>query len=292
MRKILHRTYIGLLLFVFSAVLVFSLYYGLDYYLTPLVDRFYHPMHKLLKPSGLIGHGYGIIGSILIIIGVALYILRKRVKLFMRMGLLKNWLEFHIFLCSLGPLLILFHTAFKFGGIVSVAFYSMMAVVISGIVGRFIYLQIPRSIQGKVLSIDEIEDIDSEINRKLRKDYGVDEKIIATIHGYTHSLKSSDNIAASLFIILGSFFSNRKFISRIKKSLKKYGIKKSAMKAVINTIRTKLVLQRRIKILMSMQRLFKYWHVAHLPFAVIMFLIFLLHVGVAIAFGYFWIFKQ
>lgn len=291
MKKTLHKTYIIFLIVLFTSVLGLALFLGLDYYLTPMVERFYHPMNKLLKPSGLIGHGYGIVGSVLIIIGVVLYIIRKRVKLFMKMGLLKHWLEFHIFLCSLGPLLILFHTAFKFGGIVSVGFYSMMAVVISGIVGRFIYLQIPRSIQGKVLSIDEIEDIDSEINRKLRKDYGVDEKIIATIHGYTHGQKSSDSITGSLFIILGSFFSNRKFIYRIKKALKKYGIKRKALKAVLRTIKNKLVLQRRIKILMSMQRLFKYWHVAHLPFAVIMFLILLVHVGVAIAFGYFWIFR-
>ena len=62
------------------------------------------------------------------------------------------------------------------------------------------------------------------------------------------------------------------------------------MKDVVSTIRAKLVLQRRIKILLSMQRLFKYWHVAHLPFAIIMFLILIVHVGVAVVFGYNWIF--
>ena len=67
------------------------------------------------------------------------------------------------------------YTAFKFGGIISIGFWSMTAVVISGIVGRFIYLQIPRSIQGKELSIDDLENLDGEINNKLRKEYGVDE---------------------------------------------------------------------------------------------------------------------
>jgi len=290
MNKTFHRIYIGSLILIFLSVLCASLYYGMDYYLTPHVERFYHPMHKLLKPSGLIGHGYGIAGSLLVIIGVVVYIIRKRVKRFMRLGLLKHWLEFHIFLCSLGPLLILFHTAFKFGGIISIGFWSMMAVVISGIVGRFIYLQIPRSIQGKELSIDDLEKLDDEINNKLRKVYGVDEKIIATIHGYSYSQKSSNSISRSVLIILNSFFTNLKFISRIKRSLKHYNISKTAMKDVISAIRTKLVLQRRIKILMSMQRLFKYWHVAHLPFAVIMFLILLVHVSVAVAFGYIWMF--
>jgi len=39
-----------------------------------------------------------------------------------------------------------------------------------------------------------------------------------------------------------------------------------------------------------MQQLFKYWHVAHLPFAIIMLIILIIHVGVTLTFGYKWIF--
>lgn len=290
MKSKAYRIYVGSFILIFTLVLSSAIILGLGYYLTPMVERFYHPMHKLLKPSGLIGHGYGIVGSLFVIVGVAVYEIRKRIKLFMRFGALKHWLELHIFLCTLGPLLILFHTAFKFGGIISIGFWSMTAVVISGIIGRFIYLQIPRSIQGKELTIEDMETLDYEITNKLRKVYGVDEKIIATIHGYSYNQKSSNKISHSLLIILSSFFTNQKFISGIKKSLKHYKISKTAMKDVVSTIKSKLVLQRRIKILLSMQRLFKYWHVAHLPFAIIMFLILLIHVGVAVVFGYNWIF--
>jgi hypothetical protein len=34
----------------------------------------------------------------------------------------------------------------------------------------------------------------------------------------------------------------------------------------------------------------RYWHVAHLPFALIMLVIMLIHVAVALIFGYNWIF--
>jgi hypothetical protein len=37
------------------------------------------------------------------------------------------------------------------------------------------------------------------------------------------------------------------------------------------------------------QRLFRYWHVFHLPLAIVMFLILAVHVTVAILFGYAWI---
>jgi hypothetical protein len=39
-----------------------------------------------------------------------------------------------------------------------------------------------------------------------------------------------------------------------------------------------------------MQNLFKYWHVAHLPFALIMLVIMIIHVAVTVTFGFRWIF--
>jgi hypothetical protein len=39
-----------------------------------------------------------------------------------------------------------------------------------------------------------------------------------------------------------------------------------------------------------MKQIFHYWHVVHLPFSVIMFVILLIHVAVTVAFGYTWIF--
>jgi hypothetical protein len=55
-------------------------------------------------------------------------------------------------------------------------------------------------------------------------------------------------------------------------------------------VRREISLNRRIDRLQLMQNLFKYWHVAHLPFALIMLVIMMVHVGAAIAFGYTWVF--
>lgn len=130
---------------------------GYQFYQTPLELRFYHPNYKSLNASGTLGHGYGIIGTIIISIGVFGYIYAKKTLRFEKFVRLKYLLEFHIFLCTIGPILILFHTTFKFGGIVSVGFWSMVLVVLSGVVGRYIYVQIPRSLDGKALGIREIE---------------------------------------------------------------------------------------------------------------------------------------
>jgi hypothetical protein len=122
-----------------------------------------------LKPSGVLGHGFGIIGSLMIVIGVVTYMTRKRYRFLSRLGILKHWLEFHIFLCTLGPVLVLFHTAYKFGGLVAISFWSMVAVFLSGIAGRFIYLQIPRTIEGQELSLNDMPGNENRYCRDLKE---------------------------------------------------------------------------------------------------------------------------
>ena len=51
-----------------------------------------------------------------------------------------------------------------------------------------------------------------------------------------------------------------------------------------------MTMNARIGRLQTMQKLFKYWHVAHLPFALIMLVIMVIHVAITLAFGYRWIF--
>src|SRR5512133_1451013 len=156
---IAHRPYIVTLTSIVICVTALLIYLGYSYYSRPLEERFFHSHHTLLKPAGTWGHGIGIAGSLSMITGIVIYMARKRMRSLARFGLLKHWLEFHIFLCTMGPILVLFHTSFKFGGIVAVSFWSMVAVFISGIIGRFIYIQIPRSIEGRELSLNELREM-------------------------------------------------------------------------------------------------------------------------------------
>lgn len=55
-------------------------------------------------------------------------------------------------------------------------------------------------------------------------------------------------------------------------------------------VRNEISLNNRIERLSTMQQLFKYWHVAHLPFALIMLIIMVIHVAITLAFGYRWVF--
>lgn len=224
MNRYLHITIITFYSVVTLVALVVLLYLGRTYYDLPIEERFFHPMYEMLKPSGYLGHGFGITGTVFILVGLFSYMARKHIRLFWGLGLLKHWLEFHIFLCTLGTLLVVFHTTFKFGGIVSVGFWSLVIVWLSGLIGRFIYIRIPRSIEGRMLTIAEVQ-----------------EKI--------------ENLEAD---------------NRDEKLLRK--------------------LKKQVKGLERMKRIFNRWHYAHLPFAIIMLLIMVIHVSVVLYMGYKWLF--
>ncbi|MFN8208895.1 MAG: hypothetical protein U0T82_16030 [Bacteroidales bacterium] len=76
----------------------------------------------------------------------------------------------------------------------------------------------------------------------------------------------------------------------IRHHLRRMGISRLNRKTLMEHVRTDFAMNRKIEMLHSMQELFRYWHVAHLPFAIVMLIIMLIHVAVTIIFGYKWIF--
>lgn len=289
MSKTVHRIYIATLTSIVIFVTVYLGYKGYDYYITPLEERFYHPDHQNFKAAGLYGHGLGIVGTLLILIGVVMYLIRKRSRSMSRWGRLKYWLEFHIFLCTLGPVMVLYHTAFKFGGVVSIAFWSMVAVVLSGVIGRYIYIQIPRSIEGRELSLNEIQDLKSNIHSILTSNYRLDTTSQGAIMA-TLQLQSTSSSGNWLATSVKRHFENRKKIVEIKKTLKRNQLARKDIRQVVGLVKNEITLNKKIERLQTMQALFKYWHVAHLPFAIIMLVIVVVHVIITLALGYKWIF--
>jgi len=291
MNKTLHTIYVGSFFVVGVAVMVLLAINGYDYYSTPLEERFFNSQHTLLKPSGDWGHGFGVIGTLMMILGVSIYMIRKRVKWFFNFGFLKHWLEFHIFLCTVGPMLVLYHTAFKFGGIVSVSFWSMVLVVLSGVVGRFIYVQIPRTIQGQEMGITAMNDLRENLASRVTKAIDFDGKTLDEFKVINSTDRYREfSIIKALLFIPNDYFKIRSILRKIKKDLKIAGLPKTVRKDIIKSAKIEIVLTRRIGLLRTFHKLFRYWHIAHLPFAITMFVIMLVHVGVTLAFGYKWIF--
>ena len=291
MNKTLHKIYVGLFLVVGISVTILLGINGYQYYTTPLEERFFSPDHLALKPSGAWGHGFGIIGTLMMIVGVGVYMIRKRNRKFFNIGYLKHWLEFHIFLCSVGPVLVLYHTAFKFGGIVSISFWSMVLVVLSGIVGRFIYIQIPRTIQGHELSINELNTMKESLALRIRQVLSEDSSTLYKLESIANTDRyKSLRLTAATGLFIRDYFSTKHLIRLFRKKMKFLGLNKSETNELIDAAKSEIDIARRIAFLRTSQKLFHWWHIFHLPFAVSMFVIMVIHVIVTIIFGYKWIF--
>ena len=93
-----------------------------------------------VTPKSGLGYWLGIAGASMMAALFA-YCLRKRVNPGPRAArVIPTWFRAHMLLGLAGPLLILFHCNFQLGAFNSnVALFSMMAVVLSGAIGRYLY---------------------------------------------------------------------------------------------------------------------------------------------------------
>jgi hypothetical protein len=291
MGKNVHKIYVVFLLVIgLMSVIAISVKGG-SYYTTKLEERPFHPLYSSLKPTGLYGQGYGIIGSLMITFGVILYSSRKRVRSLANFGKIKYFLEFHIFLCLLGPILVVYHTTFKFGGLVAVSFWSMAAVVLSGIVGRYLYVQIPKGIQGNELTITELQAENDKLAETLSKQFRLSPDFVKWIDAI--AVPSKQAAEMSLLEVLNFYVINdvtrRSRLKGIFERLEQRGLHVHIVHRLRALANRRITLTRRIAFLQQFKLIFHYWHVVHLPFSIVMFLILFVHVGVAVAFGYTWI---
>jgi len=114
---------------------------------TALYGLAYSQASAFPTASSLVGHGIGIAGFILMLMTATLYSLRK-LRTDARWGSTAGWLKFHMVTGLVGPYMVLLHTAMKFNGLAGLTMLLTVVVVVSGIVGRYLYTRVPRAAQG------------------------------------------------------------------------------------------------------------------------------------------------
>lgn len=271
------------------AVLGWYFVHGFSYYMTPYAQRPHHPQYGQLRPAGSLGLAFGIAGSAMMIL-MLIYSLRKRTKLLGRSLPLQNLLEFHIYLGIIGPLLILLHTSFKVQGLVAVSFWSMVAVALSGFFGRYLYLQIPRNIQGNELSLQEIEQMNNYLAQDLKSSFALDDETFRRVETICdNSVRIGDGTISAILSLLRDDifrpFARRKLARVLSSALP---LRAEQLQSFLEISFERVQVKRRIAALARVQQLFHYWHVIHKPFAIVMYIIMGVHIGVALWTGYGW----
>lgn len=94
--------------------------------------------HGTPAAGGLVGHGLGIAGFVLMLVAETAYSWRKRPAR-SGPGPTRVWLQLHVFTGLVGPYLVLLHSAFEFRGLAGVVTLVMVVVVASGVLGRYVY---------------------------------------------------------------------------------------------------------------------------------------------------------
>jgi len=271
--------------------------YGFDYYRLSSVERPFSPKHSLLRPSGPIGVNLGMLGLLLFFL-IFLYPLRKKWGWLGRQGNSRHWLDYHVVLGTAAPLVIALHSSFKFGGVAGMAFWIMTAVTLSGFIGRYLYSQIPRSLDAAELSIKEIQEMEIKLRWNAEDKY---EKI-GTDLIELYALPSAAEVArasmvTALCLMIWLDFKRPLQVSSLRLRAAGFGpwlfalcglypTHKRSLEIAIQVAQKQASLSKRILFLSRTRQSFGLWHVVHRPFSYSFALLAIVHIVVAMGMGY------
>lgn len=128
---------------------------------------------SLTAESG-VGYALGVCGGTMMVLMLS-YSARKRLRWMRRWGRIKVWFQAHMLLGVLGPVAILFHANFGLGSTNSnVALFSMLLVMASGIVGRFLYTRVTHELYGQRATLRELREQLKISRDRLRDSFPLD----------------------------------------------------------------------------------------------------------------------
>jgi hypothetical protein len=148
-----------LTLIILVGLAVYLFWRGHGYYGATLDARFDHPEGRELRAAGTLGHGYGIVGTVLILTNL-LYLVRRRFARF-AVGSLKRWLDVHVIAGLVGALLVAFHSTFELRTRIAATTAASLAVLVAtGIVGLYLYRLLPKAgllpFQARVTEVEQV----------------------------------------------------------------------------------------------------------------------------------------
>ncbi len=223
---------------------------------------------KYYKPGEGLGYNLGLVGG-LMMLTLLLYSARKHLKFMQPLGKLKHWFRIHMMLGVIGPILVIFHTTFHLHSInASVAFYCMLLVAGSGLVGRFVYTQIHKGLYGSRSTLkeayDDLAGSSGDIKSKLHFFPKVEKKLIKFEY---EALEKKRRFLAGIWFFLGFdvrrmwlAWQCRRYIT-LKLGASKHDLTDEAS-ALIGQYLTRIQTVAQFK---KFEQIFSTWHVVHIP---------------------------
>lgn len=263
------------------AILASLAWIGRGYYGLSRLERLRSPLHAAMKPAGTFGHSIGIVATAFMLSNF-LYAARKRWKRLGALGSIRGWLDFHVFVGFMSPLVIVFHAAFQSNNLLATGTSAALAIVVgTGVVGRFIYGLVP-SDGGRSV---ELADLLARFER-LRADLGplleeagaparaLLERATAPVKGGSLLLLFLAIPAQAVTLRLRLALLRRRFHDREHLA--------NFRSAVVRLGR----LRWQIRFYASLKRLLRGWRVLHASLAAFLVLVIAAHIGLSLYLGY------
>lgn len=262
---------------------------GASYYALPLGERLRNPWHAWLGPTGYVGQSAGLLAFALFAF-LWLYPVRKRLSSATFLGPIPRWLDAHIVAGVLMPLAGAVHAGFRFEGLIGLGYFSMLVVACSGVVGRYLYVRIPRGRAGLELTREQVSAERREILGTLVESTGLDPRELLELLRPV-DVAPGDGVVRALSRMVRDDLDRRRAVRRLEAGMRTARRKYDAreVRKVTRLARREMALGQQIRILDVTNRVFRLWHAFHMPFAIMAFLAVAVHVAVAVLFGDTWL---
>ena len=238
------------------------------------------------------GYLLGLVGGVLMLV-LLLYPARKYLRVMRNAGRLKGWFWMHMVCGIAGPWLILVHSTFRIGSLnAGVALVSMLVVVASGVVGRFLFVRVQQQLEGGQASLEERRRQLGLAGDEARSMLDFAPDVAQRLRAYeANELPAADGGAAlPLHRVLGVPWRGWREQMRCRALLRRRLAERAHDELWPGTVlrqrdaRARRLLSRYFDAVLQVahytlfDRLFALWHVAHLPFVVLLALSAIVHV--------------
>ena len=226
------------------------------------------------KSSSLFGHGIGIIGFLFMLSTETLYSLRKRARGRAR-GRMSTWLQIHIFTGLVGSYMVLLHSAWKFNGLAGAVMLMTVIIVASGIIGRYIYTAVPRTVDGAEVTLRDLEQQIALADDQLQA-LGV------TRSAAMARLATASASGSGASLVFGRTLEQWRYDREVRRVLKSQGEQAQQLRRLLDE---RFRWQRQIQSLAVARRLLAVWHTVHIPIGVALFTLAFIHIAAALYFA-------
>lgn len=227
-----------------------------------------------------LGHVLGAVGFLLMLMTETLYSLRKRSRR-ARWGRMASWLRFHIFTGLVGPFLVLLHTSWKFGGIAGVVSLLTLVVVLSGVVGRYIYTAIPRTASGAEVQAAELTARIAAADAQIEEWRAARPELATALA--ERLTEPPDAPGKGIAVILRRRRAERDLRRSWERAQSRVDARfRAELAQVEDWVRRRRMLRRQIDSLATARRLLAGWHAVHIPIGMALFTAAFIHIGGAL----------